>query len=235
MPRASNLFLATLPDADFEALRPHLKPVDLPQGRVLFEMGASINQVYFPRSGVVSLVVDLTTGDTIEAAMVGRESVVGGSSGLNGQVSVCKAIVQIAGAATVIDSHHVRSLAETSPACRAALFRHEQLILVQAQQSAACIANHTIEARLARWLLRCRDLEGSDDLLLTQEFIAQMLSVRRTSVSVQQAGFVRYRRGHIRILNLEGLQETACECYQSVKSQAERLLAGTRERIEFSR
>jgi CRP-like cAMP-binding protein len=229
MPRASNLFLAALPDADFEALRPHLKPVDLPQGTVLYETGASINQVYFPRSGIVSLVVDLTTGDTIEAAMIGRESVVGASSGLNGQISVCKAIVQIAGAATVVDSHHVRSLAETSPACRAALFRHEQLILVQAQQSAACIANHTIEARLARWLLRCRDLQGSDDLLLTQEFIAQMLSVRRTSVSVvantlQQAGFVRYRRGHIRILNLEGLQETACECYESVKSQAERLL-----------
>lgn len=231
MPRASNLFLAALADADFETLRPHLKPVDLPQGTVLYEVGASINQVYFPRSGIVSLVVDLATGDTIESAMVGRESVVGASSGLNGQVSVCRAIVQIAGAATTIDSHRLRDLADKSSACRMALFRHEQLILVQAQQSAACNASHTIEARLARWLLRCRDLQGSDDLLLTQEFISQMLGVRRTSVSVvantlQQAGFVRYRRGHIRILNLEGLQETACECYQSVKTQAERLLKG---------
>jgi DNA-binding MarR family transcriptional regulator len=106
---------------------------------------------------------------------------------------------------------------------------HEPLILVQAQQSAACNAAHTIDARLARWLLRCRDLQGSDDLLLTQEFIAEMLGVRRTSVSVvantlQQAGLIRYRRGHIRILDLEGLQDTACECYQTVKSQAERLL-----------
>jgi CRP-like cAMP-binding protein len=137
--------------------------------------------------------------------------------------------VQIAGTATALDSHRLRGLADTSAACRTALFRHEQLVLVQAQQSAACNATHMIDARLARWLLRCRDLHGSDDLLLTQEFISQMLGVRRTSVSVvantlQQAGFVRYRRGHIRILDLEGLQETACECYQTVKAQAERLL-----------
>jgi CRP-like cAMP-binding protein len=229
MPRASNLFLASLADADFEALRPHLKPVELPQGTVLYEIGASIHQVYFPHSGIVSLVVDLANGDTIESAMIGRESIVGASAGLNGQLSVCKAIVQIAGAATAVDPHRLRTLAETSTACRTALFKHEQLILVQAQQSAACNATHTIDARLARWMLRCRDLQGSDDLVLTQEFIAQMLGVRRTSVSVvantlQQAGLVRYRRGHIRILDVEGLQETACECYQTVKAQSERLL-----------
>jgi CRP-like cAMP-binding protein len=229
MLRTSNLFLASLSDADFDVLRPHLKPVDLPQGLVLFEIGGSIRQVYFPRSGIVSLVVDLATGDIIESAMIGRESLVGASSGLNGDRSVCKAIVQIAGSATVVDSHHLRGLAESSAACRAALFRHEQLILVQAQQSAACNATHKIEARLARWLLRSRDLQGSDDLLLTQEFISEMLGVRRTSVTVvantlQQAGLLRYRRGHIRILNLEGLQEAACECYQTVKTQSERLL-----------
>ena len=229
MSRTSNLFLATLPDADFAALRPHLKTVELPQGAVLYEIGASIHQVYFPHSGIVSLVIDLASGDIIESAMIGRESIVGASAGLNGQVSVCKAIVQIAGTAMALDSHRLRNLADTSTACRTALFRHEQLILVQAQQAAACNATHTIDARLARWLLRCRDLQGSDDLLLTQEFISEMLGVRRTSVSVvantlQQAGLVRYRRGHIRILDLEGLQEAACECYQTVKSQAERLL-----------
>jgi CRP-like cAMP-binding protein len=229
MPRTSNLFLASLSAADYEVVRPHLKSADLPQGGVLFEMGAPIHQVYFPHSGIVSLVVDLASGDTIESAMIGRESVVGASSGLNGQLSVCKAIVQIAGTATTLDALRLRALAETSIACRTMLFRHEQLILVQAQQSAACNASHTIEARLARWLLRSRDLQGSDDLLLTQEFISEMLGVRRTSVSVvantlQQAGFLRYRRGHIRILNLEGLQETACECYQTVKAQSERLL-----------
>jgi CRP-like cAMP-binding protein len=229
MSRVSNLFLASLAEADYELIRPHLKPVELPQSTVLFDIGSSIHQVYFPDDGVVSLVVDLTSGDTIESAMIGRESLVGASSGLNGQVSVCKAIVQVAGTAMALDSHWLRSLADSSVACRTMLFRHEQLVLVQAQQSAACNATHTIEARLARWLLRCRDLQGSDDLPLTQEFISQMMGVRRTSVSevattLQEAGLLRYRRGHIRIVDLDGLQQTACECYRTVRSQAERLL-----------
>jgi CRP-like cAMP-binding protein len=230
MSHSANVFLSSLAQAEFASLRPHLRTVDLPQGQVLFEVGTAIQQVYFPHSGVISLVIELASGDTIECAMVGRESIVGASAGLNSQLAVCKAIVQIAGAASALDSHRLRELSETSANARAVLFRHEQLILVQAQQSAACNATHTVEARLARWLLRCRDLQGSDDLLLTQEFIAEMMGVRRTSVSVvantlQQAGFIRYRRGHIRILNLEGLQETACECYQAVKAQSDRLLA----------
>jgi CRP-like cAMP-binding protein len=239
MPHSSNFLLASLPASDIAALRPHFRTVELPQGMVLFEVGDAIAQVYFPHSGVVSLVVPLESGDTIESAMIGRESIVGGSAGLNGQVSVCKAIVQIAGAGTALDTDKFRSLADASVAWRTALFRHEQLILVQAQQSAACNATHTVEARLARWLLRCRDLQGSDDLQLTQEFISQMMGVRRTSVSVvantlQQAGFLRYSRGHIRILNLEGIRETACECYQTVKSQADRLLGRAQPGIHIA-
>jgi CRP-like cAMP-binding protein len=229
MTHAANFLLASLPAPDIGALRPHLRTIELLQGMVLFEVGDPITQIYFPHSGIVSLVVPLESGETIESAMIGRESLVGGSAGLNGQVSVCKAIVQIAGAGSVLDTEKFRALADASATCRAALFKHEQLILVQAQQSAACNATHSVEARLARWLLRCRDLQGGDDLRLTQEFISQMMGVRRTSVSVvantlQQAGFLRYSRGHIRILNLEGLQETTCECYQTVKSHAERLL-----------
>jgi CRP-like cAMP-binding protein len=229
---SQNRFLASLSPADAAVLQPHLKPIELRQGFVLFDVGSAINQVYFPQNGVVSLVVDLASGETIESAMIGRESVVGGSAGLNSNLSVCKAIVQIAGVGSVMAAEHLRALAESSAACRASLFRHEQMILVQAQQSAACNATHTVEARLSRWLLRCRDLHESDELLLTQEFVADMLGVRRTSVSVvantlQQAGFIRYRRGHIRILNVEGLRETACECYESVKTQANRLLNGS--------
>jgi CRP-like cAMP-binding protein len=206
---------------------------------VLFESGDTITQVHFPHNGVVSLVVPLETGETIESAMIGRESVVGASAGLNGEVSVYKAIVQIAGAGSVVDTERFRGMADASVAFRSTLFKHEQLILVQAQQSAACNATHTVEARLARWLLRCRDLQGSDDLQLTQEFISQMMGVRRTSVSVvantfQQAGFLRYSRGHIRILNLEGLQESACECYRTVKSQADRLLGRAESRIHLA-
>jgi CRP-like cAMP-binding protein len=223
MSQSPNLLLNALPAKDLAALQPHLRAVDLPQGEILFDVGDAIRQVYFLHSGVISLVVSLATGETIEAAMIGRESVVGGSSGLNGQLSVSKAVVQIAGAASMVDAERLRGLAETSTACRVALFRHEQLVLIQAQQSAACNATHTVEARLARWLLRSRDLTASDDLALTQEFLSEMLGVRRTSVSLvantfQQAGFIRYSRGHIRIVNL------ACECYHTVKLQADRLL-----------
>jgi CRP-like cAMP-binding protein len=206
---------------------------------VIFEVGDAIEHVHFPHSGIISLVVPLESGDTIESAMIGRESLVGASAGLNGAVSVYKAIVQIAGAGSVVDTERFRGMADVSVGFRSTLFKHEQLILVQAQQSAACNATHTVEARLARWLLRCRDLQGSDDLQLTQEFIAQMMGVRRTSVSVvantfQQAGFLRYSRGHIRILNLEGLQQTTCECYGTVKSHADRLLGRDKANIRIA-
>jgi CRP-like cAMP-binding protein len=229
-PYSSNLLLESLPSSDVAVLQPHLKFVDLPQETVLFELGAAINRVYFPHNGIVSLVVELATGETIESAMIGRESVVGGFATLNGQIALCKGIVQIAGSASVLDIAPLRKLVDSSTTCRNALIRHEQLVMAQAHQSAACNATHTVEARLSRWLLRSRDLQGSDDLPLTQEFLAQMLGVRRTSVSVvantlQQAGFIRYRRGHIRILDLDGLRETACECYETVKAHSERLLA----------
>jgi CRP-like cAMP-binding protein len=229
MLQSPNLMLSSLSAADAASLRPHLRPVDLPQGDILFDVGDPIRHVYFPHSGIVSLVVSLASGETIESAMIGRDSSVGGSAGLNGEFSVCKAIVQIAGAGSMVEAERLRSLAQTSAECRAALFRHEQLILIQAQQSAACNATHTVETRLARWLLRSRDLMSNDDLPLTQEFLGQMLGVRRTSVSVvantfQQAGFMRYSRGHIRILNVDGLRETACECYHTVRAQVERVL-----------
>jgi CRP-like cAMP-binding protein len=239
MPHASNALLASLPPSDLDALRPHLRTVELPQGMVIVEVGEAIEHVHFPHSGIVSLVVPLESGDTIESAMIGRESLVGASAGLNGEVSVYKAVVQIAGAGSVMDTERFRGMADASVGFRATLFKQEQLILVQAQQSAACNATHTVEARLARWLLRCRDLQSSDDLQLTQEFIAQMMGVRRTSVSVvantfQQAGYLRYSRGHIRILNLEGLQQATCECYGTVKSHADRLLGRDKARIHIA-
>src|SRR3954471_19242038 len=125
-----NLFLSSLPPADFDALRPHLRAVELRQSDVLHEIGSPIEKVHFPHNGIVSLVIDLASGETIESAMIGRESVVGGSSGLNSNLSVCKAIVQIAGAGSVMAAEHLRALAESGAACRASLFRHEQMILV---------------------------------------------------------------------------------------------------------
>jgi len=226
---SGNQVLASLAAADLDWLRPHLRPIELPQEMVLFEAGDAINRVIFPHGGIVSLVVELASGETIEAAMIGREGAVGGAAALNSKTSINQAIVQVSGAASAIEVDHLRHLAEQSADVRSTLLRHEQLVLAQAQQSAACNAIHTIEARLSRWLLRCRDLVGSEDLALTQEFIAQMLGVRRTSVSIvantlQQAGLIRYKRGHIRILDLDGLSESACECYATVKAHSDRLI-----------
>ena len=232
-----NCVLASLPAADFEALRPHLKPFELVQGDLLFDAGEPVNWVYFPHSGVISLVVGLADGQLIEAAMIGRDSLVGASSALDGRVWLNRGLVQMAGTSSILDVEALRKLAERSIAFRTTLIRHEQALFAQAQQSAACNASHGVEARLARWLLRVRDLTGSDTLDLTQEFLAQMLGVRRTSVSVvanalQNAGLIRYRRGHIQILNLEELRETSCECYETVKSHSDRLL-GNGPKIEM--
>jgi len=229
---SSNLVLAALPAEDINLLLPHLRTVELPQEMVLFEAGDAISRVLFPHGGVVSLVVELASGEMIEAAMIGREGVVGGLSALDSKISISRAIVQIAGSAASVDVDYVRQLGEKSVTFRTTLIKHEQVLLAQSQQSAACNATHTIEARLSRWLLRCRDLIGSEDLALTQEFVAQMLGVRRTSVSIvahtlQQAGLIRYKRGHIRVLDLEGLRESACECYWTVKSLSDRLIGAS--------
>jgi CRP-like cAMP-binding protein len=228
-PYSSNHVLASLAAPDLDLLLPQLRFVELPQETVLFEAGRTISRIYFPHSGIVSLVVELTSGEMIEAAMIGREGVVGGLSALDGKTSISRAIVQIAGAATAVDVDQVRYLGEKSASFRTILIKHEQVLLAQSQQSAACNATHTIEARLSRWLLRCRDLVGGEDLRLTQEFIAQMLGVRRTSVSIvantlQQAGLIKYKRGHIRVLDLEGLRESACECYESVRLLSDKLI-----------
>jgi CRP-like cAMP-binding protein len=230
---SSNQILAALTAADRDMLLPHLKVVELPQATVLFDAGDSIRTVYFPHTGIVSLVVDLTSGDMIEAAMIGRDGLAGGAAALNGDVSLNKAVMQLAGRGSTADVDAVRALAERSTVFRTTLVRHEQFVMAQAQQSAACNASHAVEARIARWLLRCRDLAGSDDIALTQEYLAEMMGVRRTSVSLvantlQQAGMIKYRRGHIRVLNVQGLQETACECYEVVKAHSDRLLTRLR-------
>jgi CRP-like cAMP-binding protein len=225
----SNSLLASLRPDKMAALLPHLRFVELPQETVLYENGDTIGAVYFPHDGVVSLVVDLASGETIETGMVGRDSIVGGSAAFDNKISLNRAVAQVAGSASVLDVDRFCDFANQSATFRAQLGRHEQFILAQAQQTAACNATHALEARLARWLLRCLDLLRSEDIQLTQEFLAQMLGVRRTSVSIvantlQHAGLIRYRRGHIRVLNVEGLKDCSCECYQTLKSLSDRLL-----------
>src|SRR4051794_35903135 len=208
----------------------HLRPAKLAFGDVISETDQPINHVYFPFSGVVSLVVDLSVGEMIETAMVGRDGVVNGTAALDGRTSLHRGLVQVAGEAATIRSEHLRKLATEFEPLHSVLIRHEQVLLAQAQQSAGCNASHTVEERMCRWLLRIRDLTGSDDMQLTQEFLAQMLGVRRTSVTVvastlQKAGFLKYRRGHIKLLDIPQIEAGACECYQTVKTHYERLLA----------
>jgi len=224
-----NNFLASLPAKDFELLRPHLKPFDLVHEDLLFDAGDIMDRVYLPHSGVISLVVGLADCQVIEAAMVGRSSLVGASAALDGGIALSRGIVQVEGTASILDVKTLREVGDRSAAFRTTLIRHEQALFAQAQQSAACNASHSVEARLSRWLLQTRDLTGSDMLGLTQEFLAQMLGVRRTSVSLvahtlQNAGLIRYSRGRIEITNLEGLRATSCECYQTVRSNNDRLL-----------
>ena len=166
----------------------------------------------------------------IETAMVGRDGVFNAASALDGKVSLNKGIVQLAGTASVLDVERLRVLADEYKIFRSRLIRHEQVLFAQSQQSAACNASHRVEQRMCRWLLRMRDLADSDDLTLTQEFLAQMLGVRRPSVSIiantlQRAGLIKYRRGNIRLLDIGGLKEGSCECYATVKGQYDRLLS----------
>jgi CRP-like cAMP-binding protein len=224
----TNGLLASLSSDDFEAIRPHLRTVELTPERSLIQLGEAIKQVYLPHSGVVSLVVELEAGERVEVAMIGSDSIVGVSAALGIPVAVTDAIVLLPGTASVIDVDQFCAAVERSAALRATLFRHGQALFVQAQQAAGCNASHAVEARLARWLLRVRDLAGSDQFTLTQELMARMIGARRNSVSIvahmlQQAKYIRYSRGHVEILDLDGLTGIACECYAAVKAQYERL------------
>jgi CRP-like cAMP-binding protein len=230
MPQSRNRLLASLPPNVFAAVESHLRPVSLAFGDVIAETERPIEQVYFPYSGVVSLVVDMDVGHMIETAMVGRDGVVNGTSALDGRTSLHRAIIQVPGEAATIRPDALRQLATQFEPLHAILIRHEQVLLAQAQQSAGCNAGHTVEARMCRWLLRIRDLTGTDDLELTQEFVAQMLGVRRTSVSIvagtlQKAGLIKYNRGKLRLLEIDHLKEGACECYETVKAHYERMMA----------
>lgn len=217
-----NTLLESFAEPERHALKRLLTPVELKQHDVLFNAREAVSTVYFPLNSVVSLIVLLSTGESVEFAMVGRDGAVGAAAIVNGKIATCRAIVQIAGSCLHCKAADLKQAVAEHPAIAFQINGHEQALMAQAQQSAACNITHRIENRLARWLLRARDLSGSDKLDLTQEYIANMLGVRRTSVSIvahtlQQAGMLRYSRGHIELLNIDALKETACECYEAVK------------------
>jgi CRP-like cAMP-binding protein len=228
MRNSGNSILASLSESDAAALRPHLKFIHLEHEKVLFESGGRVTDIYFPTGVIISLVVGLSSGEIIEAAMVGKDGIVGAFAALGG-IAVNRGIVQHAGPAMTCKVSELRSAVLQSQSLLTMLFRHEQAVYAQASQSAACMATHHMEARLCRWLLRARDLAGTNNLNFTQDFLAEMLGVKRTSVTLhartlQQAGMIKYSRGQIQITDVEGLQETVCECYGAVKSHYHALL-----------
>src|SRR4051812_23783431 len=160
MPHKDNLLLASLSESDIALLLPHLKLMQVKQHQLLFDPGDKILPTYFPTTAIVSLVVLLSNGQSVEAAMVGRDGVVSATAALDGKVAVNRGVVQLAGEVVTCDSDELKAAAKRSDTLMSMLLRHEQALFAQAQQSAACVANHIVEARLCRWLLRARDLAG---------------------------------------------------------------------------
>lgn len=221
MHHSKNFILDRVSAVDLEDLRPHLRVIDLPHGRVIAHSRQRVPDVYFPHAGILSCVVELESGQAIETGMIGNDGVFGASLALDSKTSLHKVIVQVPGSATVIDAEHVKAVAQSSPDFLALLLGYEQFVLGQVQQTTACNAVHNVEQRMCKWLVRMHDLAG-DELPLTQEFLAQMMGVRRTSVTenaigLQKEGLISYSRGKINILSMDRVQERSCECAETVR------------------
>jgi CRP-like cAMP-binding protein len=211
----SNRFLATLPPHDFALLTPHLRTATFERGMILHDAGDEIERVYFPHSGMVSLVAVMQSGAGVETATIGRAGVIGAGTGL-GVKYTARVIVQLPGTAAWLSASQFHAAANGSQAIRDLIVHYSDLVLAQVQQSVACNVLHTMEGRLCRWLLQAHDCMDGRAIPLTQEFLGQMLGVRRTTVTIaaqllQSGGLIRYRRGHIQILDRPALEELSCE------------------------
>jgi CRP-like cAMP-binding protein len=220
-----NKLLTSLPRDHFDQLLPHLVTASLQQGVVLYEAGDEVDQVYFPQYGMLSLLAVLRDGKAIETATVGREGVVGAMAGLGLYKSLVRVVVQMPVSVSKIAASHFRTVAAASDPVRNLCIRYNEVLLSQARVTAACNALHPIEARFCRWLLQSADRSASDTVALTQEFLAEMLGVRRTSVTevaskVQNAGAITYSRGVIKILDRPALLRMSCECYETLLEQS---------------
>jgi CRP-like cAMP-binding protein len=232
--RRTNRLLTLLSDDDYERLRPHLVPVALDYRKSLYEASRPIEHVYFPINGVASLVLTTSDGASAEVGTIGSEGMVGLPVCLGDSDAPSSVYVQVPGTALQIDVRIFRGELERSPALKLIVLRYAHAFFNQVAQSAACAHLHKVEQRCCRWLLMTRDRMPSGDFLLTHEFLGMMLGVRRTTVtdvmgSLQKAGLIRYRRGHVTILDEQALRQRACECYEISKLEFDRLLGDTAE------
>lgn len=225
----TNQLLASLPEAEWQRWQPQMERVELKLGQVLYESGTTMHHVYFPTNAIVSLLYVMEDGASAEIAVVGHEGVVGISIFMGGGSTPSRAVVQSAGwgfrmRAAVIKEEFARSM----PVLHL-LLRYTQALITQMAQTAVCNRHHSLDQQLCRWLLLSMDRLKGNELIMTQELIANMLGVRREGVTeaalrLQKAGLISYARGHIQILDRPGLEQRTCECYGVVKQEYDRLL-----------
>ena len=227
-PRTNEL-LAALPDAEWQSWLPLLEKVELKLGQVLYESGGTMYHVYFPTNAIVSLLYVMEDGASAEIAVVGHEGVVGISIFMGGGSTPSRAVVQSAGWGFRLRSAAIKEAFDRSSPVMHLLLRYTQALITQMAQTAVCNRHHSLDQQLCRWLLLSLDRLTGNELIMTQELIANMLGVRREGVTegalkLQKAGLISYARGHIKVLDRPGLEQRTCECYAVVKKEYDRLL-----------
>jgi len=224
-----NHLLAALPPEEWARWQPELEAVSMPLGEVLSESGIAMTHVYFPTTAIVSLLYVMEDGASAEIAVVGNEGMVGISLFMGGETTPSRCVVQSAGTGFRLHAHMLKNEFNRSGPVLHLLLRYTQALITQMAQTAACNRHHSLDQQLCRWLLLSLDRLPANQLVMTQELIANMLGVRREGVTeaalnLQRSGLIRYQRGHITVLDREGLERRACECYAVVRKEYERLL-----------
>lgn len=224
----TNQLLQRVSSADLARLEEHFTTIELRAGHVIAEPGDEIRKVYFPHTGIISFLVNLKDGSLVQTAMVGRDGVIGAAQAIDGKKSINKIVVQVPSTASVIDRDPLRQLIEGGSAIDNLFASYEQFFVADIQQTAACNACHSTEARMARWLLRMRDLVGNN-MPLTQSYLSAMIGVKRSTVSeiansMQLEGAIAYVRGQLHISSVENLAKRACECHRVVRENYESLV-----------
>ncbi len=217
-----NYILNSLPDEDYRCLLPDLEQVDLPRSSVIYRADEPIAYVYFPDRAMISIVTNTLDGQSVEAGIVGWEGMAGVEVLLGVDSTSNESMTQIPNGGIRINTKAIREEFSKGGALHDISLRYLHALMLQISQTALCNRLHSLEQRLSRWLLMCRDRTGTDEINLTQEFLSIMLGVNRPSVTLsaitlQSAGYIKYARGKIKILNVSGLEEFTCECYQAVK------------------
>jgi CRP-like cAMP-binding protein len=224
-----NHLLDALAAGDYERVASHLQLIPMELGEVLYESGAELRYVYFPTTCIISLLYVMEDGASAEIAVVGNEGILGISLFMGGNTTPSRAVVQSAGHAFRLEARLLKDEFERYGPTMHLLLRYTQALITQMAQTAVCNRHHSVDQQLCRWLLLSLDRLGSNELSMTQELIANMLGVRREGVTgaagnLQDAGLIHYRRGQITVINRPGLEARACECYQVVKTEFDRLL-----------